>query len=135
MSGHLAQVPLWAASAVALLVLLGSGLTLLGTIGLMRLTTFFDRIHAPTLGTSWGTLSVMLASALMFTVTGGRPVLHELVIGVLIMATTPVTMMILARAALFRGEQSRAVRGAGAAEPEAAPARPAPSAAPGRRPA
>ena len=33
MSGHLAEVPLWAAIVAALLALLGSVLTLLGTIG------------------------------------------------------------------------------------------------------
>lgn len=101
---HLAQIPLWAAVVIALLVLLGSGLTLLGTLGLVRLASFYDRIHAPTLGTSWGTAAIMLASALMFSLTGGRVILHELVIAVLIMTTTPVTMMILGRAALFRGD-------------------------------
>lgn len=103
---HLAQVPLWAAILVSLLLLLGSGLTLLGTIGLVRLPKFNDRIHAPTLGTSWGTLGIMLASALLFSVTGTRVVIHELFIGVLVITTTPATMMILARAALFRGAQS-----------------------------
>lgn len=105
---HLAQVPLWAAILVSLLVALGSGLTLLGTLGLVRLSSFQDRIHAPTLGTSWGTLGIMLASALLFSVTGARLVVHELIIGVLVITTTPATMMILARAALFRGAQSGA---------------------------
>ena len=107
---HLAQVPLWAAILVSALVALGSGLTLLGTIGLVRLSSFYDRIHAPTLGTSWGTLGIMLGSALLFTVTGTRIVAHELIIGVLVMTTTPATMLILGRAALFRGAQSGAGR-------------------------
>lgn len=105
---HLAQVPLWAAILVSVLVTLGSGLTLLGTIGLVQLSSFYDRIHAPTLGTSWGTLGIMLASALLFSVTGTRIAVHELIIGVLVMTTTPATMMILGRAALFRGAQSGA---------------------------
>lgn len=104
MSSHLAQVPLWAAIVIALLVALGSGLTLLGTVGLVQLRSFYDRIHAPTLGTSWGTLGVMLASALLFSIVGDRVIIHEVVIGGLITLTTPVTMMILGRAALFRGE-------------------------------
>lgn len=110
MSGHLAAIPLWAAVVISLLVALGSGLTLLGTIGLVRLASFYDRIHAPTLGTSWGTFGIMLGSALMFSITGERVILHELVIGVLIMVTMPVTLMILGRAALFRGDQSRLVQ-------------------------
>ena len=51
---HLDAVPVWAAIAAALLLLAGAGLTLLGTIGLVRLPGFYERIHAPTLGTSWG---------------------------------------------------------------------------------
>ena len=102
MTSHLAQVPLWAAIVISVLVVLGSGLTLLGAVGLVRLSSFFDRIHAPTLGTSWGTAGVMLGSALLFTLTGDRLVIHEIVIGALMMTTTPVTLMILGRAALSR---------------------------------
>ncbi len=99
---HLADIPLWAAIPAAVLLVLGSGLTLLGNIGLLRLPTFYERIHAPTLGTSWGTLGVVLASAIVFTVTEGRLVLHELLIGVFVSLTTPVTLMLLGRAALYR---------------------------------
>lgn len=115
---HLTEIPLWAAIVISLLVLLGAGLTLLGTVGLVRLASFYDRIHAPTLGTSWGTLTIMLASALMFSLTGGRVILHEVIIALLIMTTTPVTMMVLGRAALFRGD--RTVRGSRPMPPTAA---------------
>lgn len=101
---HLAEIPVWATIVISLLVILGTGLTLLGTLGLVLLTSFYDRIHAPTLGSSWGTAATMLGSALMFSLTGGRPVLHEVIIAMLIMTTTPVTLMILARAALARGD-------------------------------
>ena len=37
-----------------------------------------------------------------FSVVGGRPVLHELLIGVFVTVTTPVTLMLLGRAAVFR---------------------------------
>lgn len=99
---HLETLPLWAAILAAALVLLGAGLALIGSWGLFRLASFYDRIHAPTLGTSWGTAAIMLASMLVFSVTGGRIVLHELVIGVFIMLTTPVTLMLLGRATLYR---------------------------------
>lgn len=102
MTSHLAQVPLWAAIGISVLVVGGTGLTLIGAVGLVRLSSFYDRIHAPTLGTSWGTAGVMLGSALLFTLTGDRLVIHEIVIGALMMTTTPVTLMILGRAALSR---------------------------------
>lgn len=99
---HLDAVPLWVAIPAAFLIVLGSSLTLLGTIGLVTLRTFYDRLHAPTLGTSWGTLSIVLASTLLFSALEQRPVLHELLIGVFVMVTTPVTLMLLGRAALYR---------------------------------
>src|SRR5699024_5569306 len=80
----------------------GAGLTLLGTIGLLRLGSFYERIHAPTLGTSWGTGAIVMASMLLFTVIGGRPVLHEFLLGLFLTVTTPVTLTLLARAALYR---------------------------------
>lgn len=99
---HLADLPVWAAVLIAFFVVLGSTLTLLGTLGLVRLNSFYDRLHAPTLGTSWGTAGIVLASMLLFSLAGGRPVLHELLIGIFVMITTPVTLMLLGRAALHR---------------------------------
>lgn len=99
---YAAELPLWAALIVAFLLLLGSGLTLLGTIGLVRLDSFYKRVHSPTLGTTWGTGGILLASMLFFSIVESRPVLHELLIAVFVTVTTPVTLMLLARAALFR---------------------------------
>ncbi len=102
MSDHLNALPLWAAILIAALLVLGSSLTLIGTLGLVQLKSFFDRLHAPTLGTSWGTAATVLASMLMFSLLGGRTVIHELLIGVFVMITTPATLMLLGRAALHR---------------------------------
>lgn len=99
---HAADLPLWATILVAALLLLGAGLTLIGSIGLLRLRSFYERIHAPTLGTSWGTGGVVFASMITFTVLGSRPVLHEILIGIFVTVTTPVTLMLLGRAALYR---------------------------------
>jgi multicomponent K+:H+ antiporter subunit G len=96
------NLPTWAALLTAVLVLLGAGLTLLGAIGSLRFGNFFERVHAPTLGTSWGTGATVLASIVFFSALGSRAVLHELLLGVFITVTTPVTLMLLARAALYR---------------------------------
>jgi multicomponent K+:H+ antiporter subunit G len=95
-------LPAWAAFPVALLVLIGAGLALTGAIGTLRLDGFFERIHAPTLGTSWGTGAIVLASIVCFSVLGSRLVVHEILIGIFITVTTPVTLMLLARAVLYR---------------------------------
>jgi multicomponent K+:H+ antiporter subunit G len=98
----LAELPGWAAVLAALLLLVGAGLTLIGTIGLLRLGIFYQRVHAPTLGTTLGIGCVLLASMLVFSVLQTRPVLHEILITVFMVVTTPVTLMLLTRAALYR---------------------------------
>lgn len=99
---HLDALPLWAAIPAAAFLVLGAGLTLIGSVGLVRLQTFYDRIHAPTLGTSWGAGGIIVASIIVFSVSQSRPVLHELLVGLFITITTPVTLMLLGRAALYR---------------------------------
>lgn len=99
---HAADLPLWAALPVALLLLLGAALGLTGSIGLLRLRSFYERVHAPTLSTTLGIGCILLASMLFFSVLQTRFVLHEVLITVFMVITTPVTLMLLARAALHR---------------------------------
>lgn len=96
------ELPAWAAFSTAFLLLLGSGLTLTGSLGLLRLETFYMRAHAPTLGTTLGAVFITFASMLFFTVVQTRPVVHEVLIVVFVTLTTPVTLMLLVSAALFR---------------------------------
>jgi multicomponent K+:H+ antiporter subunit G len=96
------DLPLWAAIVVAVFLIFGSALTLIGAIGFLRLPTFYERLHAPTLGTSWGVGGIMLASMIYFSVASSRPALHEILIGLFVTVTTPITFMLLARAALHR---------------------------------
>ncbi len=105
---HLAGIPLWIALPVAVLVVTGSSLALLGTIGLVRLRSFYDRLHAPTLGTSWGVGAILLASMLLFSWLESRPVLHEALLGILVIVTTPATYLFLGRAALHRDRAENA---------------------------
>ncbi|MFN4018280.1 MAG: monovalent cation/H(+) antiporter subunit G [Reyranella sp.] len=99
---HAADLPLWVALLVSFLVLLGASLTLVGAIGLVRLKAFYDRLHAPSLGATWGTGGILLASMLLFSVLQSRLVMHEVLIAVFVTVTTPVTLMLLGRAALYR---------------------------------
>ena len=64
---HAADLPAWAALLTAMLILLGAALTLAGAIGTLRFESFFERVHAPTLGTSWGTGATVLASIVFFS--------------------------------------------------------------------
>lgn len=91
-----------AALLAALFVLLGALLALIGSLGLLRLRNFYDRVHAPTMGTTLGTGCVLIASMVLSSAHESRPVLHEILIGVFMTVTTPVTFMLLVRAALHR---------------------------------
>src|SRR5690606_40225089 len=74
------ELPLWAAIVTAALVLLGASLALIGPVGLLRLKTFYERVHAPTLGTTLVAGGVLLASMLFFYVLGSRLVPYAVLI-------------------------------------------------------
>ncbi len=102
MSTPFESIPLWAAIPVGGLLVVGAFLTLIGAVGFLRLGTFYERIHAPTLGTSGGIGAIMIASMIFFSASTRSLVVHELLIGIFVTVTTPVTFMLLARAALHR---------------------------------
>lgn len=96
------DLPLWAAFIVGIFVLLGAAATLIGALGLIRLDSFYDRVHPPTIGPTMGTACILTASITCFSVLQSRPVLHEILIAIFITLTTPVTLMLLAHAAIYR---------------------------------
>ena len=95
-------LPAWAALLVAALVVAGALITLIGSFGLLRLRSFYERAHAPTLGATLGTGFILVGSMICFTVLKGRPSVHEILIAIFVTLTTPVTLMMLARATLYR---------------------------------
>lgn len=99
-------LPLWVAIPVAALLVISGFITLTGTIGLLRLPTFFSRIHAPTLGNTLGVFCVLVASILTASYIEQRIVVHQILITFFLVITSPVTAMLLMRAAIKR--QARA---------------------------
>jgi len=100
-----ADLPLWAALPALVLLVCGGLCTLVGSIGLLRLEDFMARIHAPAMGNTLGAGCVLIASMLISSALAQRPVIHELLITVLILITSPVTAIMLMRAAILRGEK------------------------------
>lgn len=96
------ELPLWTTLMVSLLLVLGAVITLIGSVGLLRLRKFQQRMHAPTLGSTLGTGCILLGSIVCFSTLQGRPAAHEILIAVFLTLTTPVGFMLLARAALYR---------------------------------
>lgn len=122
MAPDLPPVP---ALVVGVLALGGAIVALLGATGLLRMRTFYDRVHPPTLATSMGLAALALASIVTSSVLGSRTVIHEILLLFFVVLTMPVSMMLLARAAIFRDrveayDKSMAAEARAAAEEEAA---------------
>ena len=96
------QLPAWAVIVTAALLVVGAAISFIGALGLLRLEDFYQRVHAPTLGTTLGTASIALASMVYFSALESRPALRELLIVAFITVTTPITLTVLVRAARFR---------------------------------
>lgn len=96
------QLPLWAEILVSALLILGSSLALFGSIGMLRFKTFYERVHAPTLGSTLGLFSILGASMLYFSISETRLVIHEVLIGIFVTITTPVTFLLLVQATVYR---------------------------------
>ena len=90
------------ATLTGILVVLGGLLALAGSVGLLTLKTFYERVHPPTMGATLGTGLILVACVVHFSDMQQRLVLHHLLIGVFMLVTTPVTYMMLVRAALHR---------------------------------
>ena len=100
-----AVLPLWLEIIVAVLVLSGAALALLGSTGLLRLPTFFERVHAPAIIATLGCWLIMHGTVLYFSVADSSLALHALLIAVFVAITVPIMSIFLMRAALFRARQ------------------------------
>ncbi|MFO7278094.1 MAG: monovalent cation/H(+) antiporter subunit G [Pseudomonadota bacterium] len=97
------ELPLWASVPATLLLIFGGLLTVIGSLGLLRLPDFYSRMHPPTMGTTLGAGCVLIASMIVSSALMHRPVVHELLITLFVVMTAPVTAMLLIRAAIHRG--------------------------------
>jgi len=96
------DIPLWASIPASILLVAGGIIALIGSVGLLRFPDFVSRIHAPTLGNTLGATCVLVASILVFSSIDQRFVFHEILITLLLFITSPVTAMLLMRAAIYR---------------------------------
>ena len=96
------ELPAWAALPAGILLIAGGLLVVIGSLGLLRMPDFYARMHPPTMGTTLGTGCVLIASMLVSTAVAGRPVIHEILITMFLVMTTPVSAMTLMTAAIAR---------------------------------
>lgn len=94
--------PLWLSLIISALIVLSGIVSLIGTIGLVRLKHFYSRMHAPTLGNTLGVFSMLVACSLVASFTTQKLLIYPLIISVLLVVTSPVTAILLMRAAIKR---------------------------------
>lgn len=98
----LENLPAWAMLPISLLLILGGCIILIGALGLLRLPTFYQRIHGPAITVTLGAGCLLLASMLCFTVLQSRLAIHEIIIALFLLMTAPVVAMLLMRTAVYR---------------------------------
>ena len=100
MSAGPSDLPLWADALVAALLVAAAVFTFVGSLGLVKLSDFFRRLHGPTKAATAGVGGVMVASMIHFSLREGTPSLHEILISLFVFFTAPVSAHMLAKAAL-----------------------------------
>jgi multicomponent K+:H+ antiporter subunit G len=104
------MLELLAEFVISLLILGGSFFLLVGSIGLAKLPTLVQRLHAPTKAATLGAGGVLAASALFFWLQRGYPSYHEILIGVFLFISAPITAHMIAKVNLLdREEESRSL--------------------------
>ncbi|GGI53875.1 monovalent cation/H(+) antiporter subunit G [Oxalicibacterium solurbis] len=111
---HIAAIPAWAIVPVSLLLVIGGSIVLIGALGLLRLPSFYQRIHGPAITVTLGAGCLLVASMIYFTVLQSRPVIHEIIISVFLLLTAPIVAMMIMRAAVYRDLRAGKKDGGGA---------------------
>ncbi|ALJ29613.1 MULTISPECIES: Na+/H+ antiporter subunit G [Stenotrophomonas] len=92
---------------LSLLLLAGCFFILVGALGLVRLSDFFKRLHAPTKASTLGVGCVLVCSVAYHIFLGEDPQPRELLITVFLFITAPVSAHMMAKAALSLMMESR----------------------------
>ena len=91
----------------ACLLMVASGLLVLAaSIGIVRVNNFLPRVHIQAIMYSSALWCLLLASLLLTFSLNDRTFLHEIVIGLFIFITSPVSTILLVRSFVLREERS-----------------------------
>jgi len=85
---------------LSILLLFGCFFILVGALGLVKLSTFFKRLHAPTKASTLGVGCVLVGSVCYHIFLGQDPQPRELLITVFLFITAPISAHMMAKAAL-----------------------------------
>jgi multicomponent K+:H+ antiporter subunit G len=89
-------------TVIVVLLLLGAGFALIGSWGLVRLSSTMERLHGPTKATTLGLGALLLASVVYFQTRLGMWTAHELLISLFLFITAPISANMIAKVHLHR---------------------------------
>ncbi|HHQ69756.1 MAG TPA: Na+/H+ antiporter subunit G [Halothiobacillaceae bacterium] len=89
---------------ISAFILFGAFFVLLGSIALAKLPTFFMRLHGPTKASTLGVGSILLASAIYFSIVEPGLSAHEILILIFLFLTAPIAALLMARAGLHKNQ-------------------------------
>jgi multicomponent K+:H+ antiporter subunit G len=87
---------------IVVLLLLGAGFALIGSLGLVRLPSTMERLHGPTKATTLGLGALLVASVIYFQARLGVWTAHELLISLFLFITAPISANMIAKVHLHR---------------------------------
>lgn len=85
---------------VSLALVTGAGFALVGSWGLAKLPDFYMRLHGPSKASTMGVGGMLIGSMIYFGFHEGTISLHEMLITLFMVLSTPVSAHMLAKAAL-----------------------------------
>ena len=88
-----------AEAVLLILLLVGCLVTLLGSLALVKLPQFFQRLHGPTKNSTLGVGCILIASVLYHALIGNGLHPRELLITLFLLMTAPISAYMMARAA------------------------------------
>lgn len=99
----------WQEIVISLFLILGGIFGLVGSYGLVKLSTPMARLHGPTKATTLGVGGVLLASMLYVWFGTGTLSFHELLVTVFLFLTAPITANFIAKMHLHQRTDPAAV--------------------------
>jgi|SRR5690606_1466135 len=97
-----AELPAWATLVISFLLIVAGFFAVTGSLGLIRLPHFYSRIHAPTLANTLSAFCLVVSILISASFVEHRLVAHSLLVSFFLIITSPVTAMLLMRAAIKR---------------------------------
>lgn len=98
------DLPLWVTIPGSVLLVFAGLATFIGSLGLLRLRDFFQRMHGPSMTNTIAAGATLITSMLVASAGADRLIVHEVLIAVFVSGSAPIASILLVQAALYRNK-------------------------------